>query len=919
MPLRLVTGPANAGKTGFVHAALISGLETCVPVLALPSTPDAKAAAEEFAARGHHGVAVVVLDSWISELWLLYGDGRALVTPAARRALIGAAIDRVDLGQLALSGNTPGFADTVAVVARGIVDPVVVEGPTALAVTNVLREYSALLDRSGLIEPAGAAVLLGESPPPVPGPVGLNRFTDLTPGQERFIVGISRVAEVLIALTWEPDSPATQYVDPLIGRLVEAGAVVQTATDEARTDSGLERVTRTLFVPGGSQPPPTSLMLAQAPGPEGECALVAALAREALSEGRTVAITFRELARREGLLAAAMAAQAVEYSLDVVTPLRHTPFGRALFALLGACEGNADARELLAGFLLSPFSGVEEETSLRLDRQWRRSRAHARAMLGDVRQLGGSAGRVVEAAGAVTTTVLGPAAANKWQDLTDELLAPVLGTPLEVRSAAAQRAVTATISELVGVPGLETTVGEVRAILERTNVVVTGPATPGAALVTEPERIRGRRFDTVIVGGLTAVEFSGHGARPLAAQLLENLGQPAAPDIQAQERSLFHSVLTRARSSLVLSWQTADEKGDPLRRSTHLEEVLDLFRGPGEDGIPAGIRMRSASGCVAPSDVERPRGAQRHEGISGAPVRGTIADVDVLEALTSRSEFSISEIETYLSCPYRWYYSRAIAPASISSSFEAREKGSVAHDVLAEFYRRWGSEGPRRIEGESLSEALGMLELVIDEQSERRRPGLRGAREEFAFEEAMRWTRRVVTADVGYLPGCVPIAHELAFGERQGRVAVVRGVPLRGSVDRVDLDSNGGLIITDYKSSSTISGAASFASKGLVQVALYLAVACGLHEAEPSGCLYRSLKSGVARGAWRADRVACWPGARDGDGTDEAGILTVIAGAAEAMERAVEGIRDGIIGPVPRTDGSCMYCEARVFCEEARS
>jgi RecB family exonuclease len=916
VPLRLVTGSANAGKTGFVFRALIDAAPTSAPVLVVPTTADARSATEELASRGRHGVRVAVLDAWIAELWGLYGDGRRVVPEGARRALVRRAILDAELGQLEASGRTRGFSEVMAAVVRGTVDPVRPIGDTAEEVARSLVAYEALLEREGLIEHACAATLLGESPPPVVGPVGVNRFSDLTSGQERFLLGLSSELDVIMTFAWEEGSPATLNVDPLVKRLTDAGAVLTQACESAFTDPGLERLTTALYRGGETQQPPDSLTLAGVPSAEGECAVIAALAKEALVLGHSVAVTFKNPAGRADQLAAAFSALGVDYVPDCVTPLGQTPFGRALMALLDACAGGGEKSERMAAFLLSPFSGADYSVASELDRRWRHRRSSSTEVRRDVAGIGNEMARVVKAAEVVTAGILDKTALQEWQILADTLLIRSLervgwSSSYAREAAAAHRTTLAAVSEMAAFSHLNVTQEEMREALDRASVIVSGRAAPGSVLVTEAERIRGRRFDTVIIGGLTASEFSTQGSRSLAVQLLEDLGQPVGADEQAKQRALFHAVATRARSRLVLTWRTSDDKGDLTRRSTHLEEVLDVFRTPGDghDDIPAGLDVRTAGSC------DNGDGAtQRHV----KPPRGVIADPRFLDHMRAREEFSVSEIELYTSCPYRWYYSRVISPDSMDTEFDAREKGTAAHALLAAFYGAWNEAGPRRVGRDTLAQALDTLDRIARESQERLSLGVRGVAEELALSEVRSWVRATVCADVEILPEFVPVAHELRFGRAHDAPVEARGVSLRGSVDRVDLSPRGGLVVTDYKSSSSVSGEGSFVTKGLLQAPLYLEVASQHLGEEPLGCLYRSLKTGAVRGAWRSDRVLPAHGWSSRDARGEAEIKAMLTQAHDAMERAVEGMRDGRIVPAPLSSESCKYCGARTFCREVR-
>ena len=81
MALTLITGRANAGKTGEVHSFLEQTVrEGGSAVLLLPTRPDVARAASEFAPKDLAGLTVATFDVWVESIWGTHGDGRRLVT-----------------------------------------------------------------------------------------------------------------------------------------------------------------------------------------------------------------------------------------------------------------------------------------------------------------------------------------------------------------------------------------------------------------------------------------------------------------------------------------------------------------------------------------------------------------------------------------------------------------------------------------------------------------------------------------------------------------------------------------------------------------------------------------------------------------------------------------------------------------------
>jgi len=932
MTLTLVTGRPNAGKTGHLYGPVIKAAAAGLsPVILLPSMPDARRAAEEFAHRGVTGVRTTVLDRWIAELWSLYGDGRRIVEPGVREVLLRRARDETPLRSLVHSAGTPGFVRLLAAVAERLPDLEQARPRSSedREVLDVLRRYDRVLAEEGLVELAVASTLLGTSLPPLSGPVVVNRFTDLSAAQEAFVCGLAAVAEVGVALPWEEGHPATDALTPLVGRLVERGRHVHVRTEEREDE--LTALEGALYRPERPQTPTGAVVFAEAAGTDLEAVLAVDLAAECIAGGTEpgrIVMAFRSAAARAPLIEAAAAQSGLDVDVDVAMPLTDVPMGRALIALLDVAAGRDSSRERLLAYLGSPYSGVSPVELERADTAWRRARVSGPRLLEDASRLAGP-GQAIRLARAVAATPLTRGNARKWKSLLDALLASAdgrrgLGHAAGSWDCAVHREALRTVALLA--EGVAGGVGEpeVRAALVRASVSPGGPERENAVLFTEAHRVRSRRFDVVILGGLTAAEFSSERPRPIGAELLERLGLPSGTDERASERLLFYTIVTRPRERLYLLRQATDASGQAVRPSVFWEEVLDLYRGndPAElerhpEGVPLVRRPLTA---LASDSVAYTAGRRAdRSGAQGAPwrpQRGRLLSEQVKAEIGSREEFSVSELEAYSACPYRWFFDRAISPREIDAAFEAREAGSIAHEVLAAFYAHWSpTDASRRVTPADLPEALGVLDGALEEVLATG-PDAIGLAEELTVEQVKRWVRAAIEDDALLLPGYLPIAHEFAFGRAGERPFEFGGVALRGRVDRID-GRGDGLVVTDYKSSSTVSGHGSFETRGIMQLPVYLAATAKLLGGEPDGAVFRSLRSRTARGFWREDRLSLHECGSRVDAVGPGEVSAILEAAANRVAAAAEGIRAGDITPHRGGCGECGFCAARSVCGEA--
>ena len=89
MPLRLVIGRANAGKTGLILGWALDALERREsPTLVVPNLADVRRLQHELSGKAPLGVRVVTVSTLMEELWLLHGDGRRLIGDATRAAVM---------------------------------------------------------------------------------------------------------------------------------------------------------------------------------------------------------------------------------------------------------------------------------------------------------------------------------------------------------------------------------------------------------------------------------------------------------------------------------------------------------------------------------------------------------------------------------------------------------------------------------------------------------------------------------------------------------------------------------------------------------------------------------------------------------------------------------------------------------------
>lgn len=285
---------------------------------------------------------------------------------------------------------------------------------------------------------------------------------------------------------------------------------------------------------------------------------------------------------------------------------------------------------------------------------------------------------------------------------------------------------------------------------------------------------------------------------------------------------------------------------------------------------------------------------------------------DGLEGLVT----SPTALRAFAACPYRfWLYgllrlrddTETLGPETL----DPRTRGSIFHDVQFRYFARCQREGARP------SEALELLDEVWAEAKVRWREEIAPAidavydRELAQIRTDLRgWWRRVRERPDGF----EPLHAELAFGldgdpalrdpeSSRDPVWIDGRFPVRGSIDLVEVDAQGRLRVTDYKTGRPPDRAPAAIGGGETLQPLVYARAAETLLGAP--VVEGRLVYCTIRRDFRADVIPAV----------EAEALT------EVLEVIDDHLRRGFFPAVPR-DGACRYCDFRSVCghrEEERA
>jgi hypothetical protein len=934
MTLRLITGAANTGKTGVVlDAARRAVALGAIPTVVVPSLAEARRLESEFAGATPVGMRVVTWSEFVRDLWALYGDGRRVVGRHARDAVIAAIVaDGVGahLEPLAQSPGLPRLLSRIASESSGSDEAGAECEGLARAVRDLLGRYRRALDARGLVEARWAQERLAQLAPGLCGPVGLMRFDTLAPDQAQLLLGLAESNVVDVALTWEADFAPTRANDATVG-LLERGASEHVRLSERAPAGEIGQLARGLYCGPLGIEAKGEVVAGLASGAEAEAALIAEYVSDAVIEGvpaERIIVAFPSAASSIGAVEPAFRAVGVPLEFVGAIPLSGTPYGRAFSSLVAWASGTGDHQDGMTYFA-SPYSADSAADAHAWDsdaRQRRTPRPEASALSSAGPRNGGD--RRAEAARRVCPQ--GPSAANVcvWQNIADGLLASGAGggrrsgNEHAQTDGAAYQAVSKALSEMAEVRDVRFGPVEVLRALAGVRVRQGSGEPCGRVQVCDYADIGSRRFDVVVLGGLTESQITTRVRESPEDELGFGSQREALSASGDVARAHFYGLVSRARRRVFLTRQDSDSEGRELQASPLWEDVFDAYRSPGAtDGrtptLPVKRIARAEIQRSAPTFTRGRRQARAAGGIRFSDVaRSRLGAADALVGLARQQVYSASQVETYLRCPYRWFYESVVRPEEIDREFDARELGSLAHKLLAEFYRRLADDGTRlRVTQDWRVEALALFDEVAKELTADV-AGSGSVSDALAVARATTWGRSVIDQDAGFLPDFVPAQVEMRFGTDEP--FEFAGVPFRGQIDRIDAGPTSAFV-TDYKSSPEVPGIARFEREGKVQAVVYALATEAMLGNPVSGSAYRSMTSGRLRGLWRQELLGEMPqGMCEDDGVSEAGFSELVSATEERVASAVEGMRAGRIEAVPLVKGACSRCSIGAVCKGAQ-
>ena len=973
MPLRLIAGPANAGKVELLLGRYLDSLAR-EPVLIVPNRADVERVERELLTRlpALLGGTIGTFDDLFERIAEGGPEARPLLSSAQRALLVRRVIAGASLGGLSASARFAGFAEALQraldELESGLLDPAQLDGDLAA----LYGAYRSALDRLGhwdraLLRRFAAERLQSDLAAWKGEPVFAYGFEDLTGAEWALLEALSARTEVTVSLPYEPGRPvfaSLQRTAEDLGRLARGEIEELPPRYGAIAHPALAHLERSLFTDRRHEPVQIdgAVRFFEGAGARGALELVGeellALVRAGVAPER-IGLVCPSSERWRGPIETVLGTLGVPYSVDAEVRLAQTPFGQALVSLLRFAWA-AGTRTDLFGFLRSPFSGIERRAVDFVEGRLRGRAVQApeRVVEEAERLRGAPLPALAELRGAEDPVEAVHELADRMLRNAHGLDAPPAGlsSRLDLR---AHETLTRLLGELSRWRALSGALAreEVLAGVERATLRPQRGDEPGRVAVVDLLRARTRRFDVVFVLGLEegSLPRRAHGTPFLEDEERRQLDERGArlvrPDPVGRDRYLFYTACTRPSQRLYLVREAASDDGSPREPSPFWEEVQAVFDPEDvrrwtrrralsaltwslDDAPTERERLRALAGLAAQdagaaAEVARANGWERRlERAASAFSRPTrLTHPLVLEQLSSRATFNVTELERFADCSAAWFLERFLDPRTIDAEVDAKLRGSVAHNALYKFFSRVPAElGVEKLEPSHGEAAARLMRTCLDEAL----AGVRMDMTEMQAAELDQTLWRDLEASVqeeceSELP-LVPRRFEVLFGGERAAPELQRGLDLggglalSGKIDRIDVDPFGARgIVQDYKSGKHAHSAREIESELRLQIPLYMLVLRDLVGLEPLGGLYRPLAGERRpRGIVRAAEAEMLAGYARNDYLDEEAFWAQVERARETAGALAQRIRAGDVRHDPKGGDCPAWCDLWPMCRVSR-
>ncbi len=426
----------------------------------------------------------------------------------------------------------------------------------------------------------------------------------------------------------------------------------------------------------------------------------------------------------------------------------------------------------------------------------------------------------------------------------------------------------------------------------------------------------------------------------LPEQTLEAMGVHTLERARVSAAYHFYRLLLSA-GKVTLTWPE-NEEDRPVVPSPFLEELTPLQmaglinRGIGvtsgiqfnlkiedSNSVPELAKAVSLAGDIKGLQTVLDADISGIAGIKSALGYRPVEPASVIAPITKR-EFWVTELDTYLNCPYDYLITNilAIAPLEeVTEDISPMDRGSKVHAILRNFYVFWD----KPVTPATRDEARALLRELADSEFKRAADTFRNRREKELFHTVM--AERFLDAEEEFWKqGMKPAYLERKIERFNLTLSDGTDVTIKGKIDRIDVDENGNFIIVDYKT-GTYPESSMGIEQEIFQLPVYAVMAQhaliggGPALKNPIGLAYYDLRGKMGAGARdvvlynreaRNDHPSSKPKASPKRAED---FEQILKRGIDKARKAVEGILKGDFNSTPQDDDKCRYCPNTVLCE----
>jgi len=304
---------------------------------------------------------------------------------------------------------------------------------------------------------------------------------------------------------------------------------------------------------------------------------------------------------------------------------------------------------------------------------------------------------------------------------------------------------------------------------------------------------KGLEFEYIFLAGCNAT-FWEKKRKPGGGYKLPDTmfsSQPAAND-EEELRRLFYVALTRAEQHLYISYSKFKNDGKELEPSMFIAEIQDEQHLPAEKMI---VDTEVLSEFTA-----------LHFGEAEAPEIEKIEE-EFISRLLDKFVMNVTALNNYLKCPLEFYFKNLVRIPSPKN--ESTEFGSAVHHALEKLFRKMQEGKKDRFPAKE--EFIDDFEWYMHRH-----------RESFTkeqFDRRLEYGQEVLG---NYYDKYINGFNKIVAIERNIRNVLVKGVPLKGKLDKLEFDGKS-VNVVDYKSGDP--------EKGIPQTK-------GPSDKGPNGCDY---------------------------------------------------------------------------------